>query len=166
MARPTHWQRGFVEGADGFSVANYHAAPLDVYEDGETITRVRFRYQAIHVPSIAPAEGSGLGVAIGLQLLDELEDPAQHLFPADNPSQDWLWWEFPFFVPTSVEYQDGVLQELDQAPLYDSYRDCKTQRKVVGSQILWLVSQNSALAHSQTSHYLSVSYSTLVIDAP
>lgn len=166
MARPTHWQRGFVEGADSFSVANYHAAALDVYQDGETITRVRFRYQAIHVPSIAPAEGSGLGVAIGLQLLDEAVLPETTLFPADNPNDDWLWWEFPFFTPTSVEYQDGVLQELDAAPLYDIYRDCKTQRKVVGNQVLYLVSQTSALAPTQTRHYLSVSYSTLVIDAP
>ena len=164
MARPTHWQRGVVEGADGFTQANYHAAPMDVYEDGSTITRIRFRYQAAHVPSIAPAEALTLTVAIGIQLLDELDDPSTVLFPADNPNEDWLWWEAPIFVPTSVHFDSGTAQEIDIAPLYDQYRDCKTQRIVTGRQILWLVSQNSALAPTQTKHYLSVSYSTLVID--
>lgn len=165
MARSSTWHRGLQEGADSFTSANYHAMPWGDYEDGSTITRMRFRYQCTHVADIGPAEASTLGVAIGIALLDEFEDPAQHLFPYENPADPvWIWWEAPLFQPTFVTYTDGTNAELDLAPLYDTYRDSHAQRKVVGTQTLWLVSETSPISHVQTDHYLSSSYSVLVLD--
>lgn len=166
VARATVWHHAFEQLADGLTIAGYHAVQLmDPLTDGQTLVRIRFRYQCVHPQKFGAQESTGLGVAMGIALLPRFVIPGETLFPVTNANVgDWIWWEAPFYTPVLGADTDGKVVEADIAPYPDQYRDCKAMRRVVGDQTLWLVTQTTSVGAAQTDHYLSVSSSTLVLD--
>jgi len=166
VARTGSWYRHYEPLADGLTSAGYHTVQLvDPLVEGQTITRIRFRYQCVHTQDFGAQEATGLGVCMGIAVLPRFDQPADYLAPvAGATTTDWLWWEAPFFVPVLGASMTGVVAEADIAPYPDQYRDCHAQRLITEDSTLWLVTQVQQVVEAQSEHYLSVSASTYVLD--
>lgn len=169
MARPGFWQRSIAEYVDD-SGASEHVTPEFVLNQGQTLTRIRLRWQVSHFPDpIAPGEGVGSTVTLGLIMQDILTDPAAVPRPTTAPDEEWLWWESGILLPTLVANDQGVAGELDVYPLDNgAERDIKAQRTVPADgtpQQLWVVTSTTP-GNVQATHYLSYSYSAYILDVP
>lgn len=166
MARSTEWRRFVNEYVEGASKANQHFVQLPSIDEGETIGRIRFTWQAQFSASTT-AEGMGLGLAAGIIVVDAGTSTGAMPYPNDNPDADWLWWEFGLFQAMRVGISSATVGEIDCYPTGDCIRDARAQRKAaVGGSDVWFQTQTTGLADSQTDHYLSVAASMLVILAP
>jgi hypothetical protein len=163
MARATEWRRVVGEYVESVTKANQHFFQLPSIDEGETIGRIRFTWQAQFSASTS-AEGVGLGVAAGIIVVAAGTSTGAMPYPNDNPDADWLWWEFGLYQPMLVGHTEATIGEIDAFPTGDCTRDARAQRKAdVGGSDVWFQTQNTGLASSQTDHYLSVAASMLVI---
>lgn len=161
MPRATEWRRGAVAYVEDTADFERHQLLCSLAE-GETLTRVRFRYQLQHVAQF-PADALGIPAAVGITLSGAaaVEPP---IFPLTTPDGDWLWWEGSFPLPSNVAYEDGTINELDVWPSDAHERDGRAQRVAdVGGSKVWWVAEAPADLAVQDTFYASVSWSVLVL---
>lgn len=161
MAREPFWDRDYIEYANGGTKAASHVVPLSLVLEGYTVTRIRLNWQAIHTPSIAASEGTGFMVCMGIVLLPVATDPTTVAHPAAPGQTPWMWWEAPLYQPVTVTSPEHAASEVDLVPAYDTYRDVRSQRTATEDSTLWLLTESTDSAPSQTSHYLCASWSVL-----
>lgn len=163
MARQSEWRRTLVTYADGATSAPTHQVKLCDVAPGETVTRIRFSYWMGQYNSTAAFLGTGIGVALGIQMY-EGSLPTDN--PATVPNADWMWWEMETFSTDVFDRTPSTtLVNTLTGPLDPSPRDVKAQRLAGESPAtLWL--QTAAQDTNQGSHYLTVGASTLVLLAP
>jgi len=163
MARATEWRRVVGEYVEAVTKANQHFFQLPSIDEGETIGRIRFTWQAQFSVSTT-AEGIGLAVVAGIIVVPAGTSTGAMPYPNDNPDADWLWWEAGFYQSMKVGVSNTSQGEVDCYPTGDCVRDARAQRKAdVGGSDVWFQTQNTGLASGQTDHYLSVAASMLVI---
>lgn len=166
MARELFWNRGVNEFING-SESNGHFWDAASFSDGDTLTRLRFHWQAFHSANSFTAEGVGFAVVLGAIVLPSSVGTPP--FPASDPTADWLWWETGFLVPRPVwEGPSAGSTEIDMAPSNPGFeRDVKAQRKAdPAGSTLWFVSENTTVSPTQSRHWLSVSFSAGVLAPP
>lgn len=162
MARPTEWRRTFANYIE--DVADYfHAVKLGDLLEGETLTRVRWRYQCQHVIGTAGAESVGITLGAGI-ILGPTGTSSPPANPLTDPNADWLWWEASFALPHRVQNDDGTTFELDVWPSDPGERDVKAQRAAAtGGSSVWIVFEAPSEFSAQDVFYASYSASWLVI---
>jgi len=166
MARATEWRRDIGEYVEGASKANQHFHKIGILDEGETIGRLRLTFQALHDDTVL-FSGAGMVVAFGVIVVPLGTSTGSQPYPVTNPNADWLWWECGIFQPAMATDEGTNEFELDVYPTWDCLRDVKAQRKAdVGGSDVWFHSQNTSLSPTQSSHYLSVNTSMLVLLAP
>lgn len=163
MARATEWRRSFHEYANGATEISGHNVVLCELADGETLTRVRFQWQAQHASNFA-AHGAGMMVAAGIITVPKLGG-----FPIPEPilhrDDPWIWWNGSIFE-TVVSFEDagGTITNLDCAPARVQEVDVRAQRTATpGGDFVYFLTGTSTLSPTQSTHYLSVSASCLVM---
>jgi len=143
--------------------ANQHFYQLGTMDEGETLTRIRFCWQATH-PSTTAADAAGFVVAQGILVVPSgtAEGSLPDVF--DEPNEPYVWWEAGIFQPMFVADNGSGDQELDVYPFGDLNRDARAQRVAdTGGSDIWFLTSTSSLSPGQCDHYLSVSASMLII---
>jgi hypothetical protein len=162
VARATEWRRFIDEYDDSAAAINWHKYQLPSLSEGETFTRLRMTWQAQHVAP-GPGDAAGMVVVLGVIVVPAGTGSGGLFGPATSIDQDFVWWESGIFQSMLVSDTMGVTQELDVYPVGDCLRDVKAMRKAdIGGSEVWLQTENTSLAPSQTTHYLTVSGSMLV----
>lgn len=166
MARATEWRRTIGEYVEGASVANQHFKKICVLDEGETIERIRFTWQAGHATSTG-LDASLFVVAAGINVVPLGTSTGSIEYPITNPNGDWLWWEGGIFQTIYFPWDGTNFFEVDVYPTGDCIRDAKARRKAdVGGSDVWFQTQTTTLSSGQCDHYLTVVTSTLVLLAP
>jgi hypothetical protein len=166
MARATEWRRFTGEYVNSAASLNHHEVLMTTLSPGETLARIRFQWQAQHSSEFA-MHGTGFLIAAGiinLPLTGSFPVPDPYEFP-DDP---WIWWNAPI-MQTAVSYTDptGNINNLDVAPLPSQEIDVRAQRMASpAGDGVYFSTGTSTLSTSQSTHYLSVSASCLVLLAP
>jgi len=94
---------------EGASVANQHFYQLPSIAEGETITRIRFYYQAQHVAGNVGA-AAGFLLPVGIIVVPAGTSTGSLPYPYDDPDADWLWWSAEPFVPLSIQFSTTSLR--------------------------------------------------------
>jgi len=163
VARATEWRRNIGEYTEGVLKANQHFYQMGSMDEGETLTRIRFNWQATH-PSNTAADAAGFIVAQGILVVPSgtLQAALPDVF--DEPNEPYVWWEAGQFQPMFVGSPGDFTGELDVYPYGDLQRDCRAQRVAdVGGSDIWFLTSTSPLSPGQCDHYLSLSASMLII---
>jgi len=164
MARPTVWRRWQEAYADAATASGTHSIRLCSLLEGETLTRVRFAWQAQHVATF-PSEAVGISIGVGIVVVPGLA-PSPTLIPYlfDDPTADWLFVEDANFYPYNVAYEEGTINELDIAPASGTQRDGRAQRRATEDSSVYLTAQIPGGFATQAAFYFSASGSCLVIE--
>lgn len=164
MARSTVWRRWYEPYTDGGTPSPEHATKCCVLSAGETITRVRFGWQAQHVAQF-PSEAVGVSLVVGLVVVPGLNPSLEDVpYPVSSPTADWFFLEDANFYPYNVAYTEGVINELDVAPGDGRQRDAKAMRRVSVDSSVWLTADVGTGYESQGTFYFSSSGSCLVTE--
>lgn len=165
MARPTVWRRWYEVFTDGATTSPEHATKVCNLLEGETITRVRFGWQAQHVAQF-PSEAVGIYIVVGLIVVPGLNPSLGDVpYPVDQPNADWFFIEDATFYPFNVAYEDGTINEIDIAPHNDQPRDAKAMRRATEDSSVWLTADVGTGFEGQGTFYFSSSGSALVTEA-
>lgn len=167
MARQLAWARANFEYATGAIESNNHIIQGPTLAEGETVTVIHLKWSAQHVASSA-ADGANLLVVLGVIMGENGWNAGDVPNPADFPNEDWMYYEPGYFYPTLVATDSDNIFELDVYPT-DPGRpiEIRSQRKAdTGGSSLWFVTSNTTLAPTQSRHYLSLSYSVGILEAP
>lgn len=163
MARPTEWRRFLGEYTEGVLKANQHIVKIATLDEGETIGRIRFTWQATH-PTSTGLDAAGFFVASGINVVPLGTSTGAIDYPYDDPNGDWLWWEAGIFQTIYFPFDGTDFFELDVYPTGDCVRDARAQRQAdVGGSDVYFQTQTSTLSPGQCDHYLTVATSMLVI---
>jgi len=163
MARPTEWRRQIDEYANAVAKQNLHVVQWPSIDEGETIGRIRFGWQATHSTD-QPFDAAGFVVVSGITVVPSGFDPGELPFPFSNPDADWMWWETGIFQTPSTSGSDPDFFEVDAYPVGEIQRDVKSQRKSdVGGSDVYFIVQSSDLSSGQSDFYLTVGTSMLII---
>lgn len=167
MARQMRWHRSPIEYASGGAYSNGFRVQGAYIDVGETLTRIRWQFLLSHVDTTA-AHSLGMGVAVGAIVGPESWTAADVPGPWDFPDEDWVWWEGGFFTGELDGDSTGVVGSTGLYPREPRERDVRAQRgpAPVGGLRLWFATQTSTLSPLQSRHYLSLSYSAGILEAP
>jgi hypothetical protein len=163
VARAVEWRRNIGEYTEGVLKSNQHLYQLGSMDEGETLTRIRFTWQATHSTTTA-ADGLGFVIAQGILVVPSgtLEAALPDVY--DEPNEPYVWWEAGMFQPMLVGNGSSGPYEVDVYPFGDLQRDTRAQRVAdVGGSDIWFLTSTSPLSPGQCDHYLSVSASMLII---
>lgn len=166
MARPVFWQRGSQAFISGGAAQNRHTLYVMTLTAGQTLTRVRFRYQAQHVISVAATECVGVPLCLGIILVDAGTSPAAVPSPFASPDADWFYFEHEFMLPYRVQNPDETTFEMDIAPSDPTERDGQAQRLAVTDQDMYVCAAMDPAIFPDPIFYFSIGGSILIREAP
>lgn len=152
---------------DGATQSNAHIIEGPGLDEGETVTRIHLHWSAHHVANSA-ADGANLLVALGVIMGQNGWTAGDVPNPFSFPNADWMYYEPGYFQPRLVATDSDNIFELDVYPV-DPGRpiDIRSQRVAdTGGSSVWFCTANSTLAPTQSTHYLSLSYSVGILLAP
>lgn len=141
------------------------AARVGNIQPGETLTRIRFNYEAAIVGLDEPFYTEGINYVLAFQLYPgSLMLPDRS--PVSHPDDPWIWWE-SCYTRTQVWGLNAAGKEVTYAagPQDGSTRDGKAQRRndSAGAETLWLQLE-AAPGGAQAELFLSWACSALVIE--
>lgn len=146
--------------------ASVFAARVGDLAPGETLTRLRFNYEAAIVGVDEAFYTEGINYILAFQLYPgSLTLPDRS--PVSHPNDSWIWWE-SCYTRTQVWGLDKDLKQVSYAagPPDGGIRDGKAQRRndSGAAQTLWL-QMEAAPGGAQAELFLSWAASALVIEA-
>jgi hypothetical protein len=166
MARAVEWRRYREEYTEAILKSNFHYVKIGSIAEGETLTRIRFTWQATH-PAGTAADAAGFLVCQGILVVPSGTLEAALPEPFTDFDEPWVWWEGGIFQPLPTQDMGSGDTELDAYPVVDLQRDAKAQRVAdAGGSDIWFITATSLLSPGQCDHYLTVACSILVILAP
>lgn len=162
------WRRACVEYIDNAAASNGHIWQGPILNPGETLTRLRFSWQATTEAPTYPSWSQNLACCMGAIVLPDPATAADVPDPFLSPNEDWVWWEAGWFLSRAVKQggNPSVVQETDTAPPDGGReRDVRAQRKAdpVNGSHIWFVSATGTSYPNQARHYLSLAYSVGVL---
>lgn len=166
MARPGRWERFVGEYVNSATSLNHHEVLMATMEEGETLTRIRFQWQAQHAGEFA-AHGTGFVVAAGiinLPLTGGFPVPD----PAEFPNDPWIWWNGSI-LQTTISFlgSDENVVNIDSAPRAADEVDVRAQRSASpAGDGIYFSTGTTDLSPTQCDHYLSVTASMFILEAP
>ena len=142
------------------------ARPIGDLQPGETLTRIRFNYEAAIVGVDQPFYTEGINYLLAFQLY-----PATLAVPDRSPvshqDDSWIWWE-SCYTRTQIWGLDKDLRQVTYAagPVDGGTRDGKAQRRNDSGAVqkLWL-QMEAAPGGAQAGLFLSFAVSALIIEA-
>lgn len=165
MARPVFWLRGSEAFVSGAAALNLHKLYVVTLTAGQTLTRVRFRWQASKSVGVAASERIGVPLCFGIILVDAGTPVGSVPSPFASPDADWLYFEHEFMRPYRVQNPDGTTFELDIAPSDPSERDGQAQRLAVTDQDMYVCAAMDPSIFPDPIFYFSIGGSILIRDA-
>lgn len=167
MARSLRWARANVEYASGAAQSNGHIWEGPALDEGETVTVIHLAWSAHHTANFA-ADAANFGVAFGVIMGENGWTAGDFPDPWDFPNADWMHYETAWFQPTLVATDATHIFELDYAPAdRGQYRTIRSQRVAdTGGSSVFFGTGTSSFSPTQSTHYLSFSYSVGILTAP
>nr|CRY95830.1 hypothetical protein [uncultured prokaryote] len=161
MARATEWRRWYGEYVDD-ALAHIIKFQMPSFTSGETLTRVRYHWQAQHPSLGVAAEAPGIIIGVGIIDVPSGTAKADVPSPLSYPDVEWIAYEHTSFLPYTVISPDTyIAYELDLAPVQGGERDSRAQR--VGGALgrdMWLCAE---VDQDQGVFYLSCGGSSLFL---